>query len=223
MLPMPGSPTAQQHGASSAASCIRARTRRSAPKAFEQLARVLPGAVQLRTPLPAASSVYATLFHRLIVLGRLAAGRSRAAGLGAGPAGTQQARQRAGRLARVALGRPDGDHPAGLPHRGRRCDEKRQPRRAGPRDVPFDLRLMSTGARTILLSRWRTGGQTSRDAGARVRPRIAAHGRARGVAAGGHGHGRHAARPGAGAAAESHRVRGPRPRRIIRFSGRATC
>ena len=55
------------------AGSIRSDDDTVARNAFKQLAAVLPGAVALRSPLPAPSALYATLLNRLIVLDDLAA------------------------------------------------------------------------------------------------------------------------------------------------------
>ena len=100
----------------------------------------------------------------------------------------------AGQLVYAALGRARAGHPARLPHAGRSGLRKSS---AAGKDMFLSLcGLMSTGARTILISRWRTGGQIELRPGARVRPGTAAHHAGRSLAAQRASRGRHADRAG---------------------------
>ena len=161
MLPMPGSPLPNNTAVVSGKMYPR-EDADVAPKAFEQLVQVLPGAVQLRNPLPAAASVYATLFHRLIVSEDLPLA-------GQGPLEWSPVpldRGKAGNTLADWLSLPWGG-PTEIILPGFHTaaeDALKNVNRVAPGHEVFlsTCALMSTGARTILLSRWRTGGQTSR-------------------------------------------------------------
>jgi CHAT domain-containing protein/tetratricopeptide (TPR) repeat protein len=131
--------------------------------AFEQLARVVPGAVALRGPLPGATSVYGVLFDRLIVLDDLVASES-------GPYGwtpVQIERNKPGNTLADWLLLPwGGPETIVLPgfHTAAENALKRTDRMMPGGEVFLSLcGLMSNGARTVLISRWRTGGQNSFD------------------------------------------------------------
>ena len=134
-----------------------------AQAAFANLAKSVPGAVALgRPPLPAPSAVYASLMDRLIVLDDLV--------------NTEDAY--AWCPIQIDRGKPGntlGDWLA-LPFRGPDIvilpgyhtaaeNSLKRPSRGAPGAEVFlsVCGLMSSGARTILLSRWRTGGQTAVD------------------------------------------------------------
>ncbi len=131
--------------------------------ALDKLSRVLPGTVALKSPLPAPSSVYGTMFDRLVVLDDLTL-------TGAGPYG----------WAPVPLdhGKPGGSLSdwLGLPwggpdevilpgyHTAAENSLKGVNRLTAGSEIFLSVcGLMSSGSRTLLLSRWRTGGQTSFD------------------------------------------------------------
>jgi hypothetical protein len=147
--------------------------------AFDELRGVMPTAVQLPSLLPAPSSVYSTLFDRLLVLDDI--------DVAAGPLGWRPLRSRTGASAAAsgALASCVGEHAPGalgsdgwmsLPWGGPDqvmlpgfhtpaehglSDKEKNP---GGLDVFLSTcGLMATGSRTILLSRWRTGGKTSVD------------------------------------------------------------
>ena len=134
-----------------------------AREAFAQLAQVLPGAVALKSPPPAPSGVYATLFDRLIVLDDVNLS-------GAGPYGWAPVP--------IDQGKPGGslNDWLGLPWGG--PDEVILPgyhtaaesslkgvngATAGNEIFLSVCGLMASGSRTLLLSRWRTGGQIGFD------------------------------------------------------------
>jgi CHAT domain-containing protein len=136
----------------------------AAQAACERIARVLPGTVALRPPLPAASAVYASLFNRLIVLDDI-----NLAGLGRydewSPLPSERGKPGNTLADWLALpwGGPEeiilpGYHTAAE-------DSLKGLNRAAPGSEIFMsvCALLSTGARTLLVSRWRTGGQTSLD------------------------------------------------------------
>ncbi len=131
-------------------------------KAFEQLAAVVPGAVLLRPPPPAPSALYSTLFQRLIVLEDLVPSDDP---YGWNPAPLDRSKP-GGTVADwlvLPWGRPDvillpGFHTAAE-------DALKRVHRGPPGNEMFlsVCGLMASGARTLLLSRWRTGGQSSFD------------------------------------------------------------
>src|SRR5262249_1612903 len=139
----------------------RART------AFAELQRVVPAATQLPAALPGYSSVYCTLFDRLAVLDDIE------------PA----AHPFAWKPIRTRISPADKfgstlDHWMQLAWGGREqvilpgyhtpaehgLSEKEKEKHPGGMDVFLSTcGMMATGSRTILLSRWRTGGKTSFD------------------------------------------------------------
>lgn len=131
--------------------------------AFEEIAQVLPGTEMLPDTLPAPSAVYATLFDRLIVLDDIAAAQG-------GPyqwAPIQNERNKPGNSLNDWLSLPyAGPEVVVLPgfHTAAESALKRVSLDAAGNEVFLSVcGLMSSGARTILLSRWRTGGRTSFD------------------------------------------------------------
>jgi CHAT domain-containing protein len=131
--------------------------------AFERLAAAVPGAVALPSPPPAPSSVYGALFHRLIVLDDIAPDES--APFGWSPAPLDRGKT-GGTLADWLLlpwGGPDLIVLPGF-HTPAEDALKRISRDAPGNDLFLEVcGLMSTGARTLLIARWRTGGQTAYD------------------------------------------------------------
>lgn len=134
-----------------------------AQAAFDQLARVLPGAVALKSPPPAPSAVYAVLFNRLIVLDDVNLA-------GQGPYDWAPAPIDAGKAGSTLsdwLGLPwGGPDEVILPayHTAAESSLKGVNRLTAGNEVFLSVcGLMSSGSRTLLLSRWRTGGQTSYD------------------------------------------------------------
>ena len=134
-----------------------------AQAAFEQFARVVPGAVALRGPLPGPTSVYATLFDRLVVLDDIVS-------MEVGPYGwapVQIERNKPGNTLGDWLSLPwGGPDVVVLPgfHTAAEASLKRVNRAAPGMEVFLSVcGLMADGARTLLISRWRTGGQNSFD------------------------------------------------------------
>lgn len=130
-----------------------------AQQAFDKLSRAVPGAVALPAMLPAGSAVYRTLFDQLIVFDDIQAGRGGAYAWQ--PIPSQRVKPGSTLADWLALpwGGPEtmvlpGWHTAaenGLKHAGTAGDE-----------MFLSLcGLMAGGARTVLISRWRTGGETS--------------------------------------------------------------
>lgn len=143
--------------------------------AFEQLAAATPGAVAVRTPPPASSAIYSTLFKRLIVLDDMPAMDQDAYGWSPAPLDRAKAGGSLRDWLALPWGGPDlvvlpGFHTAAEDALKREESPKREEggkraRRVQPGSEMFlsVCGLMANGARTILLSRWRTGGQTSFD------------------------------------------------------------
>ena len=135
-----------------------------AQTAFKQLSEVLPGVVGLKSPLPGPSPMYATLLNRLIVLDDLGAA-AQAEPFGWAPLPLDRSRSGGALGEWIALpwGHPDqiilpGFHTA--------AEDAEIVEARGPPGNEIFLSvcgLMTSGARTILLSRWRTGGQSSFD------------------------------------------------------------
>jgi len=135
----------------------------AARAAFQDIARVLPGTEALPQPLPSSSALYGSLLDRLIVLDQIA------------PPETPVSwppipidRSKAGNTLSDWMALPwEGPETVVLPG-FHTAAENALKRATNPALVGQDLfltvcSLMSCGARTILLSRWRTGGQTSYD------------------------------------------------------------
>lgn len=133
-----------------------------AREAAEKLAKVLPGTVTLKAPLPAPSSIYAGLIDRLVVLDEVPSADT--------PYGWSPVpldRGKAGSTLNDWLGLPwKGAQEIVLPgfHTAAENALKRANASGAGGEVFLSVcGLMASGARTILLSRWRTGGQTSCD------------------------------------------------------------
>jgi tetratricopeptide (TPR) repeat protein len=136
-----------------------------APAAFASLAKAVPGAVALtRGALPAPSAVYSTLMERLIVLDDIPAPTAEQDPYLWPPIPGDRAKQGTTLADWLALpfGGPDLVILPGF-HTAAENGLKRGGHPPG-NDVFLSLcGLMSCGARTVLLSRWRTGGQTAFD------------------------------------------------------------
>jgi CHAT domain-containing protein len=130
--------------------------------AGEQLAKVLPGTMTLKSPLPAPSSLYAALFDRLVVLDEVMPAESPY-----GWAPLVLDRGKAGSTLNDWLALPwQGPDEIVLPgfHTAAESALKRAYASGAGHEMFLSVcGLMASGARTVLLSRWRTGGQTSCD------------------------------------------------------------
>ena len=131
---------------------------------FAQIAKQVPGCVVLRAPLPAPSPIYATLLDRLIVLDDLAVtGDMGPYGWSPLPMDRGKAGGSLSDWLALPWGGPDEIILPGF-HTASEESLKRVSRTTPGNEVFLAVcGLMSSGARTILLSRWRSGGQTSLD------------------------------------------------------------
>jgi len=129
-------------------------------EAFEELGRAVPGSVALPRALPSSSAVFRTVLDGLIVLDDVEAGE--------GPydwSPVQIDRGRPGSSLESWLSLPWGgpDHVI-LPAFHTLAESGMRKTTAAGNDLFLSLcGLMSSGVRTVLISRWRTGGQTSID------------------------------------------------------------
>jgi hypothetical protein len=134
----------------------------AAQTAFEQIARVLPGTEALALPLPGPSALYGSLLDRLIVLDQIGPVES--------PVSWAPITIDHGKVGSTLsdwMALPwEGPETVVLP--GFHTAAENAMKRVNPALAGQDLfltvcSLMSCGARTVLLSRWRSGGQTSYD------------------------------------------------------------
>jgi tetratricopeptide (TPR) repeat protein len=135
----------------------------AARKAFDQFAAVVPGAMALRPPSPAPAAAYSTLFRRLVVFDDIPFSEQDLYGWS--PAPIERGRM-GGTLADWLLLPWGGPDVAVFPgfHTTAEDGLKRVNKNQAGNDVFLAVcGLMANGARTVLLSRWRTGGQTSTD------------------------------------------------------------
>jgi CHAT domain-containing protein len=135
----------------------------AARAAFEQLSAVVPGAVALRSPPPAISSVYGSLFQRLIVFDDLALADRDPYGWAPAPIDHGKTSALLSEWLLLPWGGPDVVVLPGF-HTAAEDGLKRVGRNLPGNEVFLSVcGLLANGARTVLLSRWRTGGQTSFD------------------------------------------------------------
>jgi len=134
-----------------------------AQAAFEDLSRVVPGATAIQGRPPVSASIYSTLFDRLVVYNEITPNDDGPyAWL---PAPLEQDKP-AGALANwfsLPWGGPDEIVLPGFRTAAERAAKGLSPDRAANELFLSVCGLMSNGARTVLISRWRTGGQTSYD------------------------------------------------------------
>jgi len=134
-----------------------------AQNAYQELAKVVPRTAPLsKSPLPGPSAVYASLMSRLVVLDDLR--QDFAAPYGLAPIPIDQ--NKPGNSLNDWLGLPWGK-PGVVVLPGFHTAAENSLKGVGPaagHEVFLSVcGLMATGVRTILISRWRTGGQTSFD------------------------------------------------------------
>jgi CHAT domain-containing protein len=135
----------------------------AAKKAFDRLAAVLPGTVALKSPPPGPTDVYKVFFDRLIVFDDLQINEQDPYDWSPMPID----RGKTGGTLRDWMGLPWGS-PGEIILPGYHTAAEDSLKRAAPgipgNDVFLSVcGLMSCGTRTLLLSRWRTGGQSSFD------------------------------------------------------------
>ncbi len=135
----------------------------TAQAAFDQLAAVTPGAAAIRSPAPAPSAIYGSLFQRLIVLDDLVISEQDPYGWSPAPIDRGKAGSSLSDWLQLPWGGPDVIILPGF-HTTSEDSLKRMNRGLPGNDMFLaTCGLMANGARTLLLSRWRTGGQTSFD------------------------------------------------------------
>lgn len=134
-----------------------------AQAAFDQFSAVVPGAVALKSPPPAPSSIYGSLFQRLVVLDDLVLSEQDPYAWMPAPVDRGKGGATLSDWLMLPWGGPDvvvlpGFHTTAE-------DSLKRMRKNQPGNELFltTCGLMANGARTVLLSRWRTGGQTSFD------------------------------------------------------------
>ncbi|MCE5268577.1 MAG: CHAT domain-containing protein [Planctomycetaceae bacterium] len=133
-----------------------------AAAAFEQFLAAVPGAIALKPPTPAPTSLYAMLFQRLVVLEDVTPLED-PYGWTPMPLDRTKAGGTVADWLVLPWGKPDAVVLSGF-HTAAEDAFKRV--RHGPPGNEMFLSacgLMGSGTRTLLLSRWRTGGQSSLD------------------------------------------------------------
>lgn len=131
--------------------------------AFDELSQVVPGAVALRQPMPANSALFSSLFDGLIVLDDITSTDDPAYDwsvleLDKGSPGSELQEWFA-----LPFGGPASVILPGFHTAAENSLKRSKPADAGDEVFQTVMGLMSTGAQTMLLSSWRTGGQTSFD------------------------------------------------------------
>jgi len=134
-----------------------------AKDAFQRLLDVLPGTVALKTPPPGPTADYKVMFNRLIVLDDMSINDQEPYSWAPAPIERGKAGNTLADWMALPWGSPEevilpGYHTAAE-------DAMKKSARGVPGDEIFlsVCGLMSCGTRSILLSRWRTGGQSSFD------------------------------------------------------------
>lgn len=135
----------------------------AARAAFDQLSGVIPGTVALGSPMPASSDVYASLFDRLIVLDDLNFSAGGPYDWAPVPIDRGQPGNSLGDWLPLPLRGPQEIILPGY-HTAAEDSLKGLNRATAGKEMFLSVcGLLSSGARTVLLSRWRTGGRTSFD------------------------------------------------------------
>ncbi len=131
--------------------------------AFDQLAEVVPGAVALNSTMPAGSDVYGALFDRLIVLDDFDQDSPGPYDWAPVPIDRAKPGNALGDWLRLPFAGPRQIILPGY-HTAAENSLKGLNRATAGNEMFLSIcGLMSSGAETVLLSRWRTGGQTSFD------------------------------------------------------------
>ncbi|HBO43030.1 MAG TPA: hypothetical protein DD670_03665 [Planctomycetaceae bacterium] len=135
-----------------------------AQTAFDEFARAVPGAAAFSSRLPAPSSIYRVVFDSLVVLGDSQAGKEGVYSWEPIPVESPKKGGNAlGDWIRLPLGGPQTVVLPGF-HTATESGLKRYDAKMPGREVFLSAcGLMAGGTRTVLLSRWRTGGQVSFD------------------------------------------------------------
>jgi hypothetical protein len=137
-------------------------TETASREAVEHIARVLPGCEALHAPSPAASSIYSTLFDRLIVLADIPTVDAPSGWMPL-PGERTKTGNTLGDWLTLPWGGPDEIVLPGYHTASESALKRVVPAAAGNEVFLSVCGLMGSGARTVLLSRWRTGGRTSFD------------------------------------------------------------
>lgn len=131
--------------------------------AFDEMGQSISGATPIRAPLPAASALYSTLFRSMIVLADVPTATGGAYNWLPIPGEKGSAGNTLGHWFSLPWGGPEQVMLPGF-HTAAEGAIKKQNIGTLGMDVFLSLcGMMSTGTRTVLMSRWRTGGQTSFD------------------------------------------------------------
>ncbi len=130
--------------------------------AFDRLAEVVPKAVALQSPLPGPSAVYGALFDRLLVLDDIHPSDGGPYAWAPVPSERNKAGGSLGEWLALPWGGPDEIILPGY-HTAAESSLKNLGPMPGGEMFLSACGLMATGVRTILLSRWRTGGRSSFD------------------------------------------------------------
>jgi hypothetical protein len=131
--------------------------------ACEELRQAMRGTVALRTPLPAASGVYASLFDRLVVLDDIAPAENNPFVWSPVTLDKNSAGSSLDAWMALPWGGPDQIILPAFHTPAENSLKKVTSAAAGTELFYASCALMACGSRTMLISRWRTGGQSSID------------------------------------------------------------
>jgi hypothetical protein len=134
-----------------------------AAEAFEDLSRAAPGAVAIQDRLPAASAIYSTLFDRLVVYSEVAPADANPYAWSPVPLDRGKPGSALASWFPLPWGGPDEIILPGFRTSAEHAAKGLSPDEAARELFLSTCGLMSTGARTVLISRWRLGGRTSYD------------------------------------------------------------
>ncbi|HEY2839980.1 MAG TPA: CHAT domain-containing protein [Pirellulales bacterium] len=134
-----------------------------AKAAFESISQSLPGAVALHAPLPMDTAAFTSLFDGMIVLNDTPAVDQTAYQLSLLPTNDRGTGSSLANLFSLPWGGPDVVVMPSFHTAAERSLKKASGHDPGHEVFLNVCGLMANGARTILLSRWRTGGQSSVD------------------------------------------------------------